>query len=300
MNEQQNPVTRDVTVSGFDGATLSALLVHRPDVQPRALPPGSHPLLCLPGHLRPARTLLPFMEAMVERDDGPGVAVALDYRGRGGSEPRGDAGLYTPSAEAKDVVSVVDALGLHHVDLIADGRGGLVAMSLYPARPGLIRRLVLNDIGPELDGVGLARLRLTAQRDAVPSSWDVATAALKEAQENRYPALDDRDWERFARLVWREEDGRPARAVHEEVAEHFAAIDTDERYPSLWPEFEALREIPTLLLRAEHGDMVSERTLERMRTAHPKLSVEEVAGQGHTPLLHVGDLTERVAAFLSN
>ena len=98
--------------------------------------------------------------------------------------------------------------------------------------------------------------------------------------------------------MFADEGGRPAPTIHPEVRDHFAAIDADRRYPDLWREFDAMRHIPTLLLLAEHGDMVGERTVERMRTGHADLSVHAVEGQGHAPLLHVGGLAEVIATFL--
>ena len=291
-------VRQEITVSGFDGAPLSAHLFHREGVVPRALPQGRPPVVCLPGHMRPAEVLAPFIEALLALEDAPPAALAVDYRGRGFFNDTATTEIYTPRAEAQDMVAVLDALGWHHADAVASGRGGLVAMASFPTRPGLVRRLVLNDIGPELDGVGLARLKLSAQRDAgAPASWEDATQAVREAHRKRYPALEGR-WDALARLLYAEEGGRPAPRIHAEVREHFAAIDADSRYPDLWREFDAMRRIPTLLLRAEQGDMVSERTVERMRKDRD-LRIHEVEGQGHTPFLHVGDLPEVIGVFLT-
>lgn len=290
----------EIRVSGFDGAALAAHLFRRDGLAPRALPHAAVPLVCLPGHMRPAEVLTPFIERLLARGDGPPAVLAIDHRGRGGSAPRGDAGLYTPRAEAQDMLSVLDALGWHRADVLGSGRGGLVVMASFATRPGLVRRLVLNDIGPELDGVGLARLKLSAQRDAgAPATWDEAARAVKDAHTRRYPALEG-EWAALARLLYADEGGRPAPRVHAEVREHFASIDADDRYPDLWREFRAMRHVRTLLLRAEHGDMVSERTVERMREIHADLRVHDVEGQGHAPFLHAGDLPDVVGAFLAD
>lgn len=294
-SERPLSLEEDIRVAGFDGATLAARVFAREGVAPRALPHGETPLVCLPGHMRPAATLTPFIHALLARPNGPPAVLAIDHRGRGASASRGDPSLYTPRAEAQDAIAVLDALSWHHADVVGSGRGGLVAMASFPTRPGLVRRLVLNDIGPELDGVGLARLKLSAQRDAgLPAGWSEAARALREGHAKRYPALEG-EWERLARLMFGDGDA-PSSQVHDEVRRHFAAIDADRRYPDLWREFEAMR-VPTLLLRAQHGDMVSDRTAERMG-ANRDLSVHTVEGQGHTPFLHVGDLPEVVGAFL--
>lgn len=294
-------VEQDVEASGFDGARLSARLVMREGVHPRA-PSHDHspPLVCLPGHLRPARTMLPLARALLERPNGPDRVLLVDYRGRGRSEPRDDAARYTPTLEGQDLISLLDAMNWHSVDVVASAHGGLVVLSTVGTRPALVRRLVLGDIGPELDGVGLARLRTAAARHSQPRTWDEAVGVLRGQLGQRFPALSDDDWEDWARHTWRDSDGRPASDVHPHVFEHFAAIDADRRYPTLWREFGALARTPILLLRAEHSDMLGERTVERMRREHPRLTVETVDGQGHPPLLHLAALPERIAAFLSD
>ena len=291
----------EVRVGGFDGATLAATLVMRGDRLARATPHDEPaPLVLLPGHLRSARSLEGLAERLLARPDGPVRIALIDYRGRGASAPRKDASLYTPRAEAQDVVSVLDALGWHHIDIVGSARGGLVAFCLAAIRPALVRRLVLGDIGPELDGVGLARLKTHAARTDRPNDWAAAVAALRMRFEGRFPALEERDFEAIARSTYRDADSALEPIVHDSVLKHYAAIDADERYPTLWPEFRALRRRPILLLRAEHSDMLNDAIVERMRREHGELTVHDVDGQGHAPVLDRDGLPERIAAFLAD
>ena len=286
-------------VSGFDGARLSATYIGRGDALMRASD-GDVPLVLLPGHLRAAHSLEPLARRLLQRPDGPVRTLLIDYRGRGPSEPRTDAATYTPRAEAQDAVSVLDAVNWHHADIVASGRGGLVALCLSALRPALVRRLVLNDIGPELDGIGLARLKTSAARFQVPSDWTEAAEELQRRIGKRYPALSSEDYAELARLTYREEDGAPAAALHPTAMEQYASIDADERYPTLWPEWRALRRKPVLLLRAENSDILTDAVVERMKAAHSDLEIETVPGQGHAPVLHLDETwPERIASFLS-
>ena len=291
------PTREDISVASFDGSRLAATMLTRPGTAPRA--PGGTPLVLLPGHMKPAATLEPLARVLLAHEDGPAAALLVDYRGRGRSDPRKDAALYTPRAEASDLVSLLDAVNWHHADVVGSARGGLVAFCVTALRPALVQRLVLNDIGPEIDGVGLARLRLAASRRSEPASWAEAGALLRRESGERYPALGETDYEALAHATYADEKGKPRSRVHPSVFEHFASIDADERYPTLWPEFRALRSRPVLLLRAEHSDALADRTVERMRAEHPDLSVETVTGQGHPPLLHLGETPERIARFLA-
>jgi pimeloyl-ACP methyl ester carboxylesterase len=61
----------------------------------------------------------------------------------------------TVAAMARDAASLIDALGLEHVDLFGFSMGGYVAQQIAVARPDLVRRLILVGTGPRGgDGMG--------------------------------------------------------------------------------------------------------------------------------------------------
>ena len=59
-----------------------------------------------------------------------------------GAAPQNVAGM------ARDAASLVDALGLEHVDLFGFSMGGYVAQQIAVDRPSLVRRLILVGTGP--------------------------------------------------------------------------------------------------------------------------------------------------------
>src|SRR6202051_4341144 len=58
---------------------------------------------------------------------------------------------------ARDAASLIDALGLEHVDLFGFSMGGFVAQQLVVDRPELVRRLILVGTGPR-GGEGMEQL----------------------------------------------------------------------------------------------------------------------------------------------
>jgi pimeloyl-ACP methyl ester carboxylesterase len=58
---------------------------------------------------------------------------------------------------ARDAASLIDALGLEHVDLFGFSMGGFVAQQIAVDRPELVRRLVLVGTGPR-SGEGIGQL----------------------------------------------------------------------------------------------------------------------------------------------
>ena len=69
--------------------------------------------------------------------------------------------------------------------------------------------------------------------------------------------------------------------------------------PALWPQFEALKRVPVLVLRGENSDILSAATVEEMRRRHHALSSYVVKAQGHAPLLRDAETIEIVAQFLA-
>src|SRR3984957_15325770 len=63
----------------------------------------------------------------------------------------------TVAGMARDAASLIDALGLEHIDLFGFSMGGFVAQQVASDRPELIRRLVLVGTGPR-GGEGMGQL----------------------------------------------------------------------------------------------------------------------------------------------
>jgi pimeloyl-ACP methyl ester carboxylesterase len=63
----------------------------------------------------------------------------------------------TVAGMARDAASLIDALGLEHVDLFGFSMGGFVAQQIVVDRPELVRRLVLVGTGPR-GGEGIGNL----------------------------------------------------------------------------------------------------------------------------------------------
>jgi pimeloyl-ACP methyl ester carboxylesterase len=63
----------------------------------------------------------------------------------------------TVAGMARDAASLIDALGLEHVDLFGFSMGGFVAQQIAVDRPDLVRRIVLVGTGPR-GGEGMGKL----------------------------------------------------------------------------------------------------------------------------------------------
>ena len=150
---------RVVAFRSQDGLRLAAHVFEAPAS-------GRMPLLCLPGLSRNSRDFSALGRFFARHPCAPRKVVALDYRGRGLSDASPDWRSYTPMVEARDVLAAAAALGLDRVVVVGTSRGGIIAMLLGSLRPALIAGTALNDIGPVIEGTGIARIKksLAARR----------------------------------------------------------------------------------------------------------------------------------------
>lgn len=81
---------------------------------------------------------------VAQRLAGERRTVAFDFRGSGESEPARD-GDYSYAARADDVGSVVDALGLNQVVIVAHSGGAAVALQYAARQAGRVAGLLLVD-----------------------------------------------------------------------------------------------------------------------------------------------------------
>jgi pimeloyl-ACP methyl ester carboxylesterase len=67
----------------------------------------------------------------------------------------------------------------------------------------------------------------------------------------------------------------------------------------LWPVFEALMSIPTLLIRGALSDLLSVETAEEMVERLPRLEMSTIANRGHVPTLEEPDAISAIEGFVA-
>jgi pimeloyl-ACP methyl ester carboxylesterase len=119
-------------------------------------------------------------------------AVALDFRGHGGSAAPAD-GDYALASLAGDVAAAVDGLGLERFALVGHSLGGGVALVFAAARPERVERLMLLD--PIGDGTRIPREEVDPFLAALDSPAYAATI------EGYWGSIAGRDPALAARLL---------------------------------------------------------------------------------------------------
>jgi len=259
---------------------------------------GHWPVVCLPGLTRNARDFHELALYLSTHADHPRKVVAFDYRGRGQSARDPDVGNYNVGVEAGDILAGLEALGIAAAAFIGTSRGGLIIHVLGMMRPAVLKAIVLNDIGPVIEAEGLAHIQSYLERAPKPKTFDEAVAAQRGAHGQDFPVLTDADWKRMVGALYRETDQGLLPDFDSKLADAVANLDLTQPLPALWPQFEALRDIPLLAIRGANSRLLSVDTLKQMRERHLQMETLTVEGQGHAPFLETGGLPCDIAAFL--
>lgn len=264
--------------------------------------PGSRstPVLCLPGLTRNSRDFDVIARHLSSRTDNPRSVYCVDYRGRGNSDRDPDWHNYTPFVELLDTLDFMTVNGLHEVAIIGTSRGGIIAMLMAVMRPGAISACVLNDIGPVIETAGLARIIGYVGKIPTPTTWDDAARIVRTMNEQFFTDIPEKEWHAIARQIYADDDGRPRSDYDAKLADTMEEIDLGRKPPTMWPQFCALSHVPTLALRGENTDLLSEETLAEMARRHPRIETHTVPEQGHPPLLRDSKTIELIAEFLAS
>jgi pimeloyl-ACP methyl ester carboxylesterase len=239
------------------------------------------PVVCLPGLTRNARDY----EALAGRLAGQWRVLCPDFRGRGESAYAKDPMSYVPLTYLQDVEALIEELGIASFVAVGTSLGGIVTMLLAATDRERLAGAVLNDVGPELNPAGLARIRGYVGKAVWHPTWMHAARAVAEGNADVYPHFDIEDWLRMAKRLYRvNSSGRIVLDYDMKIAEPFR-VPGNEAGPDMWPTLDALAGKPVLVVRGERSDIFSGETAARMIARIPGAELVTVAETGHAPTL---------------
>jgi pimeloyl-ACP methyl ester carboxylesterase len=238
------------------------------------------PLLCLPGLTRNARDY----DALAARLAGSRRILAVNLRGRGGSEYARDPMTYVPATYVEDIQRLIAELELSAAIAVGTSLGGIVTMLLKAAGAPIVGAII-NDVGPDIDPRGLSRIRSYVGRGSTFPTWMHAARAVQDNNADVYPDWGIEEWLAMAKRLYRlTSSGRIVLDYDLKIAEPFRTPG-GEAGPDMWAALASLRDVAVLVVRGGRSDVLSQETAERMLAALDQGELVTVPGVGHTPTL---------------
>lgn len=257
--------------------------------------------------------------------------VCPDMPGRGRSDWLPDPMGYGLPTYAADMVTLLAALGTAQVDWVGTSMGGLIGLVVAGLQDGrgrgLLRRLVLNDVGPTLDPAAVARIgdyvgadprfASIAEGEAwlgarsrgfgphTPAEWSALCARQLRPLALRGPQAPEAFGgpPQACDAAERPDADGPWTTHHDPaIAVPFREIGPTQSAAGeawLWAVYDRLR-LPVLLLRGAESDLLSAETAAAMAVRGPRARRVDLPGVGHAPTLVDPAQQALVLDFLRN
>ena len=185
--------------------------------------------------------------------------IALDQRGRGESDwaPGGD---YSSESFVADLEGFCQAVGLDAFIMVGHSMGGRNSMAFAGKNASKIQKLVIIDIGPDLDPKGSGRI--TQEMIDVPEEFDTFEDVYAyQSKQNRFcsePVLRRRLTYATKQLP----NGKFGWRYDLEIREQ-RRNNTGSKQPDLWLNLPGIK-CPVLIVRGSATDILGLATAEKM------------------------------------
>jgi esterase len=224
--------------------------------------------------------------------------IAIDVRGRGDSQ-WGPADEYSPTTYNSDLATLIDLLRFPRITLIGTSMGGMIAMLYAGGYPERVERMVLNDVGPEVNPAGIKRI--TDFMSVAPTEF-ASLAEVGEYYRQNYPVMrqmSEQELLDFVKWAVRPTENGAFRWKLDPAIRNVPRSGSAARPLDMWVPYARIT-APILVIRGAESDILAPATVERMRAVLPQLTtVVEVPGVGHAPSLLEPEALSAIRHFLA-
>jgi pimeloyl-ACP methyl ester carboxylesterase len=226
--------------------------------------------------------------------------ICPDVVGRGRSDWLRDPRHYIVPQYVSDMVTLIARLDVTQVDWVGTSMGGLIGMGLAALPDSPVRKMVINDIGPNLNFPALSRIGEYIAQDVRFDSFEAGRDYIRTVSAPFGPHSDD-EWDKLARDVLRKDnEGSWRRHYDLAIAKGFEGMteeSTKRGEAALWATYDAIR-APVLLVRGSESDLLTRETAQAMTERGPCAQLAEIPGVGHAPTVMHDDQISLIKHFL--
>ncbi len=223
--------------------------------------------------------------------------IAVDLAGRGQSDFLENPLDYNYDLYCEDLLALLGHLGLKQVGWIGISLGGLLGIRLAGMKTSPIKRLIINDVGPEVPKPALDFIHHVISQNY---EFDDVAALEKRMRETRgltWGPVSDEQWTHMARHNNRKLDnGKITYAYDPTIAEIFKTAPIGSE--NLWDYWRKIK-IPTLLLWGEKSVILTKEIIDKMQATGPDFDLHVFKDCGHVPSLMEPEQINVLSQWLS-
>lgn len=256
-------------------------------------PSAAPSVLCVHGVTRNGRDFDRLAEALEKRGR---HVLCPDMAGRGKSDYLTEhPELYNFPQYISDLMVLLRLKRIKEPDWVGTSMGGLIGMIWATTPELMIRRLVINDVGPFIPLRAIKRMETY-----IAESIEFADKAELEKHIRKiyepFGITRDEDWKHMVEHSYRAlPNGRLVLARDPAIAQNHGAKKQDV---DLWPVYDEIK-CPTLVLHGKKSDVLSLVMAKEMTKRGPKPRLITYPGVGHAPALMDKKQIADVCEFLN-
>lgn len=257
--------------------------------------PKKNPIICVHGMTRNARDFDALANFLSNQDY---HLFCPDIVGRGDSDWLNHPAHYTYEQYLADMNAMIARTGANAVDWIGTSMGGLIGMVLASLPKTPIRRLILNDVGPQIPLQAITKMTQFAGSDPEFSHQEEAKAYFKRIYSD-FGSLSEQQWQEITassirqtssgKWVMKIDPAAKQSSLKSKLAWKFLlnphkALEGTFFDVDLWDIWRKLT-CPVLVIHGKNSDLLLPSIIEKMRMIHPRTEIIEVNEAGHAPTL---------------
>lgn len=140
-------------------------------------------------------------------------------------------------------------------------------------------------MGPEVPAAAIARIGAYAGKTPAVANWSDAIEYCRVTNAVALPHYTAADWERMARRLFADDgSGKPVLDYDPPIFQRVSRWKVRLVTPLVWMAYKRLaRSVP--VLRGSRSDVLPAQVAARMQRVSPNVTLVEVPGVGHAPML---------------
>jgi pimeloyl-ACP methyl ester carboxylesterase len=254
-------------------------------------------LFCLHGLTRNARDFDFVIPALTEKYH----VIAIDIVGRGDSDWLDDKNSYNYDTYFDDILQIVDQMKLDKISLLGTSMGGIIGMGISVRRPGLIDKLLLNDIGTVIPKSALIRIAKYISIAPEFANFQEAKDAFKIMLAN-FGIQKEEHWDHIVKHSTKTNQNNKLTFTYDPgIAQIFQALNTSTiEDVNLREEWESVNFNKMMLIHGKKSDILLQHDIDFILKSKPNIEYKDLANVGHAPALVNANEIKIVYDFFCN